>query len=138
MFNMEIPSGVNGGVTFYSFGGYNYKSSDAFAYTRNDSARPDRFPANPDGNLIIVPDIFHMSNDGETYYNPHIQTHIQDASLALGIRGATHKEWNWDLSNTLGRNDFHFFGDKTFNASRLGQGLGTIMMMVVSIFCRTQ
>jgi iron complex outermembrane receptor protein len=29
--------------------------------------------------------------------------------------------WNWDLSNTTGFNRFHFFGDKTFNAS-LGAG----------------
>ena len=25
--------------------------------------------------------------------------------------------WNWDFSNTVGKNDFHFYGDKTFNAS---------------------
>jgi len=123
MYNMEIPSAVNGGITFYSFGGYNYKSSDAFAYTRNYSARPDRFPANEDGTLINAPTIFRKSNDGETYYNPHIQTHVQDASLALGIRKTTRSAWNWDLSNTIGRNDFHFFGDKTFNASKIGQAI---------------
>ncbi len=122
MYNMEVPSSTKYGVTFYSFGGYNYKASDAFAYTRNYSARPDRFPANQDGTLINVPDILRTANDGEIYFNPHIQTHIQDASLALGIKGTTVKNWNWDLSNTLGRNDFHFFGDKTFNASRIGQG----------------
>jgi len=27
----------------------------------------------------------------------------------------------WDLSNNTGYNDFHFFGDKTFNASLIGQ-----------------
>jgi iron complex outermembrane receptor protein len=86
MYNMEIPPAVNGGITFYSFGGYNYKSSDAFAYTRNYSARPDRFPANEDGSLINAPTIYRHSNDNETYYNPHIQTHVQDASLALGIK----------------------------------------------------
>src|SRR5689334_7617637 len=123
MYNMEVPPATNAGVTFYSFGGFNYKSSDAFAYTRNYSGRPDRFPANDDGTLINAPTIYHHSNDGETYYNPHIQTHVQDASLALGIKKTTHSLWNWDLSNTLGRNDFHFFGDKTFNASRIGQGI---------------
>ena len=123
MYNMEIPSAVNGGITFYSFGGYNYKSSDAFAYTRNYSGRPDRFPANEDGTLINAPTIFRKSNDGETYYNPHIQTHVQDASLALGMRKTTRSLWNWDLSNTIGRNDFHFFGDKTFNASKIGQAI---------------
>ncbi len=123
MYNMEVPSAATGGITFYSFGGYNYKSSDAFAYTRNYSARPDRFPANDDGTLINAPTIYRHSNDGETYFNPHIQTHVQDASLALGIRKTTRSAWNWDLSNTIGRNDFHFFGDKTFNASRIGQAI---------------
>ncbi|MFL5772901.1 MAG: TonB-dependent receptor plug domain-containing protein, partial [Flavisolibacter sp.] len=121
MYNMEIPAAANYGISFYSFGGYNYKASDAFAYTRNYSGRPERFPATPDGTLINVPDILRTANDGEIYYNPHIQTHVQDASLALGIRKTTRTDWNLDLSNTLGRNDFHFFGDKTFNASRIGQ-----------------
>jgi iron complex outermembrane receptor protein len=122
MYNMQIPSSATYGITFYSFGGYNYKASDAFAYTRNYSGRPERFPANTNGTLINVPGILRTANDGEIYYNPHIQTHIQDASLALGIRGTNRKEWNWDLSNTIGRNDFHYYGDKTFNASRIGQG----------------
>lgn len=121
MYNMEIPSASGYGVSFYSFGGYNYKSSDAFAYTRNYSGRPERFPTNQDGTLINVPDILRTSNDGEIYFNPHIQTHVQDASLAVGIRKTTRTNWNLDLSNTVGRNDFHFFGDKTFNASRIGQ-----------------
>jgi iron complex outermembrane receptor protein len=118
MYNMEIP--LNSKTTFYSFGGYNYKGSDAFAYTRNWSARPDRFPVDNNGNIIFVADIMKKSSDGETFYNPHIQTHITDVSLAAGIRGTTGNEWSWDLSNTLGRNDFHYFGDKTFNASNIG------------------
>jgi iron complex outermembrane receptor protein len=117
MYNMEIPSTV----TFYSFGGYNYQAGDAFAYSRNYSAKPERFPANTDGTLINVPGILRTANDGEIYYNPHIQTHVQDASIALGIKGMMGEGWNWDLSNTLGKNDFHYFGDKTFNASRIGQ-----------------
>ncbi|MFI5187642.1 MAG: TonB-dependent receptor plug domain-containing protein, partial [Chitinophagales bacterium] len=84
MYNMEVPCATSK-TTFYSFGGYNYQSGDAFAYTRNYSARPDRFPANPDGTLIKVPSIMRTANDGEIYYNPHIQTHVQDVSLALGI-----------------------------------------------------
>lgn len=120
MYNMEIP-GAKDGVTFYSFGGYNYKASDAFAYTRNYSGRPERFPVNPDGTLINVPGILRTADDGEIYYNPHIQTHIQDVSLAVGIKKTTRTDWNWDLSNTIGRNDFHYYGDKTFNASKIGQ-----------------
>ena len=120
MYNMEIPVGTGGKTTFYSFAGYNYKSSDAFAYTRNFSARPDRFPVDASGKLLFDADIMRTSNDGEIYYNPHIQTKIKDASLAAGIKGKLGGNWNWDLSNTIGKNDFHYYGDKTFNASIIG------------------
>lgn len=120
MYNMELPVGSKGTTSFYSFGGYNYKASDAYAYTRNWSARPDRFPVDNSGNLLLVPSIMHTADDGEIYYNPHIQTHITDVSLAAGIKGDAGKEWNWDLSNTIGRNNFHYYGDKTFNASLIG------------------
>ena len=116
MYNMEIPTSAKKKTTFYSFGGYNAKESDAFAYTRNWSARPERFPVDVNGDLLYNPDIMRTANDGEIYYNPHIQTHIKDVSIATGLKGVCHK-WNWDLSNTLGRNDFHFYGDKTYNAS---------------------
>ena len=121
MYNMSVPSGANNGITVYSFGGYNYKAADAFAYSRNYTVRPERFPVNTNGTLINVPGILRTANDGEIYYNPHIQTHVQDASMALGIKGTNRKDWNWDLSNTIGRNDFHYYGDKTFNASKIGQ-----------------
>ncbi|MGH2553292.1 MAG: TonB-dependent receptor domain-containing protein, partial [Chitinophagaceae bacterium] len=121
MYNLEAPSGGNSKTKFYSFGGFNYKSSDAFAYTRNWSARPDRFPVDAGGNIIFVPDIMRTSNDGEIYFNPHIQTHISDAALALGIKGTTASNWNWDISNNTGYNNFHYYGDKTFNASQIGK-----------------
>lgn len=120
MYNMEVPAKAGSKVTFYSFGGYNYKSSDAFAYTRNFSARPDRFPVDASGNLLFDGSIMRKSVDGETYYNPHIQTKITDASVAAGVKGDAGGGWNWDLSNTLGYNDFHYYGDKTFNASIIG------------------
>ncbi|NSL85424.1 TonB-dependent receptor [Chitinophaga sp. Mgbs1] len=127
MVNLEIPVGASN-TTIYAFGGYNYKSSDAYAYTRTfhginpaSSGHPDRFPTTPGGQLIFYPDIMKSipsPNDiPDTIFNPHIQTHIQDASIAAGVRGKTNNDWKWDLSNTFGRNDFHFYGDKTFNAS---------------------
>ena len=114
--NSEIPFGA-GKTSFYAFGGYNHKSSDAYAFTRNFSARPDRFPTDAGGNLINVPGIIKTTGDGEQYYNPHIQTKVYDASLALGVKGMTASNWNWDIGNTVGNNNFHFYGDKTFNAS---------------------
>lgn len=118
MYNLELP-GKNKKTTFYSFGGYNYKESDAFAYTRNWSAKPERFPVDAGGNLQYDPSIMHIANDGEIYYNPHIQTHINDLSFAAGVKGSAKRNWNWDVSNTVGRNDFHYYGDKTFNASMI-------------------
>jgi iron complex outermembrane recepter protein len=114
--NAEIPfSGSK--TSFYAFGGYNYKKSDAYAFTRNFSARPDRFPTDANGDLIEVPGIIMTASDGEKFFNPHIQTKIWDGSLAVGVKGTAGGGWNWDLSNTVGNNNFHFFGDKTFNAS---------------------
>ncbi len=125
MYNMEIPAGASGKTTFYSFGGYNYKASDAYAYSRNWSARPDRFPVDAGGNLIYVPEIMRISNDSEVYYNPHIQTHIADFSLQAGIRGTSASNWSWDISNNVGSNNFHYYGDKTFNASQIGKAMPT-------------
>ncbi|MFI5155543.1 MAG: TonB-dependent receptor domain-containing protein [Chitinophagales bacterium] len=120
-FNMEIPTSASQKTTFYAFGGYNYKSSDAYAYSRNYSSKPDRFPVTSTGFLVNDPAIMRVTGDGETYYNPHIQTQITDASLAAGLRGETGSNWAWDLSNTIGSNNFHYFGDQTFNASNIGQ-----------------
>jgi iron complex outermembrane receptor protein len=63
--------------------------------------------------------------DGEIYYNPHIQTKIKDVSAAFGIKGVTKDGWNWDLSNTSGKNDFHYYGDKTYNASAINLPIKT-------------
>src|SRR6185436_16594663 len=65
----------------------------------------------------FVPTIMKITNDGETFYSPHIQTKIKDISYTAGLKGTTEGNWKWDLSNTTGYNDFHFYGDQTFNAS---------------------
>lgn len=113
--NAEVP--IKNNTSFYAFGGITHKSSDAFAFTRNFSARPDRFPTDVNGDPILVPGITKTSNDGEIYYSPHIQTKIHDYAGTGGFKGRTKSNWNWDLSNTIGKNKFHFYGDKTFNAS---------------------
>lgn len=113
--NLELP--VSSKTTAYMFGGTNSKNADAFAFTRNFSARPDRFPTNANGDLVFVPGIMKTASDGDIYYSPHIQTEIRDISVTGGLKGVVFNNWNWDLSNTTGRNKFHFFGDKTFNAS---------------------
>jgi len=114
-YNLELPS--SGKTTVYSFGSFNNKSSDAFAFTRNWSMRPDRFPTLANGNLNFVPGIMKEDADGEIYYSPHIQTSIKDWSTTSGLKGVAWGNWRWDLSNTTGKNDYRFMGDKTFNAS---------------------
>ena len=127
MINMEIPVAFTK-TSFYAFGGYNTKSSDAYAYTRSfhnysdpGAARPERFPTDADGKLIYDPNymlsIPITGNNPDTVFNPHIQTKISDASLAAGFKGTTKKDWSWDVSNTIGKNNFHYYGDKTYNAS---------------------
>ncbi len=118
MMNLELPLGDN--IKFYAFGGFNNKKSDAYAYTRNWSARPTRFPVNNDGSLKFVPDIMFQSGSGDTSYNPRIQAKIKDISMVTGFSKENKNGWNWDFSNAFGYNDFHYYGAGTFNASDIG------------------
>jgi len=119
MMNLELPIG-NNGMKFYSFGGMNIKKSDAYAYTRNWSAKPNRFPITSTGDVIFVRDIMFNSGSGDISYNPRILADIKDMSLAAGVTQTTSNGWNWDLSNTMGYNGFHYYGAGTFNASNIG------------------
>ncbi len=128
--NSEVPVG-KGKTTFYAFGIYNYKNSNAYAYSRNFSGTPNRFPTDANGNLLYVPGIMHLvdpkapvdtdpntiTSANDVYFNPQEDVHITDGSLAVGFRGTFPGGLDWDLSNTAGGNNFHYFGKKTFNAS---------------------
>ena len=118
MMNLELPVGDN--IKFYAFGGMNNKKSDAYAYTRNWSARPTRFPVNSNGSLKFVPEIMFQSGSGDTSFNPRIQAQIQDISMVTGFSKDNKNGWNWDFSNSFGYNDFHYYGAGTFNASDIG------------------
>ena len=118
MMNLELPLGDN--IKFYAFGGMNNKKSDAYAYTRNWSARPTRFPVNNDGSLKFVPEIMFQSGSGDTSFNPRIQAQIQDISMVTGFSKDNKNGWNWDFSNAFGYNNFHYYGAGTFNASDIG------------------
>ncbi|MEO6948612.1 MAG: TonB-dependent receptor [Ginsengibacter sp.] len=133
MLNMEAPI-ANTKTTFYSFGEYNYKSSEDYAYTRTfhgynelSSARPGRFPTDANGNLVFIPGIMKSiptpGDVADTVFNPLIETHVSDVSLAVGFKGTLKSDWNWDVSNTIGQNNFHYFGDKTLNASLGASGV---------------
>jgi iron complex outermembrane receptor protein len=133
LYNMEIPlAGTK--TTFYSFGGYNYKHSNVYAYTRSWNymqggvslrANPTKFPTDPTtGALIFVPGIMKIDapagapfDPNNVYYDPQEDVYIKDASTAFGFKGTTTSKWDWDISNSFGWNDFHYWGQKTFNAS---------------------
>lgn len=115
--NSEIP--IAGTKTkFYSFGIYNYKNSNAYAYTRQYGSHPNRFPVNSDGTLNYDPSVMHTASDSTIFYNPLEDVHITDVSWVAGLKGEWGNNWSWDVSNTLGYNNFHYFGQKTFNASQ--------------------
>ncbi len=123
MYNAEIPlAGTK--TTFYSFGSYNYKHSNVYAWTRNFSDHPEKFPTDVNGNLLFVPGIMHVYDPtpgvldtAHVFYNPQEDVYIQDISAAMGLRGTMGNNWDWDLSNVIGYNDFHYYGNNTFNAT---------------------
>ena len=133
MYNLELPF-ADSKTTFYSFGGFNYKHSNVYAYTRSWNymvngvslrSNPTKFPTDPTtGDLIFVPGIMKIDappgtpyDPNNVYYDPQEDVYIKDASGAFGIRGTTPGGWDWDISNNTGWNDFHYWGQKTFNAS---------------------
>lgn len=129
MYNMEVPiKGTN--TVFYSFGGYNYKYSEVYAYTRSWDylglrVNPTKFPTDPTtGNLIYVPGIMQIDapagaafNPDNVYYDPEEDVYMEDLSAAFGFRGKTKSDWQWNISDNTGRNNFHYYGENTFNAS---------------------
>jgi iron complex outermembrane receptor protein len=94
--NAEIP--IDRNTKFYMNGGLNYKNTEAFAFTRR---------ANTERNVLdIYPNGF----------NPLITSNIIDNSVSIGLL-TNFKQWNVDLNNTFGRNNFHYFIKNTLNAT---------------------
>ncbi|EJL59071.1 TonB-dependent receptor [Flavobacterium sp. CF136] len=94
--NLAIP--ISDKTQFYAFGGRNYRDTDAYAFTRNDGER-------------VVESVYPGG------YTPRITSNITDNSLAAGFRTKTVSGWNVDISNTFGKNMFHYFIKGTINAS---------------------
>jgi iron complex outermembrane receptor protein len=96
MVNTVIP--VSDNTEFYAFGGRNFRDTDAFAFTRNGGAR-------------VIPSIY---PDG---FTPRITSIITDNSVTAGFRSELASGWKADISNTYGKNNFHYFIKGTLNAS---------------------
>jgi iron complex outermembrane receptor protein len=56
-------------------------------------------------------------NSNNVYYDPQEKVYVTDKSFAAGFNGTVGKGWDWDISNVVGNNDFHYHGYKTFNAT---------------------
>lgn len=100
MVNSAIPLGAN--TELYAFGGRNYRDTDAYAFSRSSFA---------DGDNRSVPSLY---PDG---FTPHITSTITDISGSVGIRHTMNNGWVADISNTYGKNDFHYYIKGTNNAS---------------------
>lgn len=97
-FNLSAPS-KNQHLTFYAFGGYNYRKGNGYGFRR--------LPSDPTVNVYsIFPNGF----------QPTTVSNIQDGSLAVGLKFLAGR-WNGDISNTFGDNRFDFSVDNTVNAS---------------------
>ncbi|MCF8273184.1 MAG: TonB-dependent receptor [Flavobacteriaceae bacterium] len=95
--NLAVP--VSDKTEIYAFGGRNYRDTDAYAFTRNNPTARNVLSIYPNG------------------FTPRITSIITDNSLSAGIRTTTDSGWKIDISNTFGKNDFHYFIKGTLNAS---------------------
>lgn len=91
-----------GGVTeFYSFGGYNRRDGEAYAFTRDPESERNVMSIYPDG------------------FDPLITSEITDKSISFGVR-SKFCGWNADFNGTTGSNRFHYGVENTLNASLEG------------------
>ena len=96
------------GATLYAFGSLSYKNGIGAPFRRRPSA------------LASMP--FRASTQDTTLFKngfqPEMNSDVIDQSLTLGVKG-TIGGWQWDLSNSLGRNSLDYQMDNTVNASLL-------------------
>lgn len=108
---------LGGGWDAYLFGGYNRKNGEAAGFYRYPSAIQTAAAGYRNNVFAVYPNGF----------LPFINTEITDLSIAAGVRGKM-GNWNVDLSNTYGRNDFGFNVTNSANytqAAVRGNGLQT-------------
>ncbi|WP_452220773.1 TonB-dependent receptor [Lacinutrix salivirga] len=94
--NFALP--VSDNTEIYAFGGRNYRDTDAYAFTRNGGER-------------VVESIYPNG------FTPRITSNIIDNSVAVGVRSELASGWKLDISNTYGKNNFHYYIKGTLNAS---------------------
>ncbi|MFV8467162.1 TonB-dependent receptor [Flavobacterium sp. LB1P62] len=90
---------INDKLEVYAFGGTSYRTGEAAGFYRRPNQARSYTGLYPNGFL------------------PEIHSTINDASVAAGLRGIIFENWNFDLSNTFGRNAFDYGVENTVNAS---------------------
>ncbi|CAL2108358.1 iron complex outermembrane recepter protein [Tenacibaculum sp. 190524A02b] len=96
--NTEVP--IDYKTKFYANGGFNYRNTSAYAFTRKKESERNITSIYPEG------------------FNPLITSNIVDKSVSIGVKSA-YRGWNIDVSNTYGKNYFHYFIKQTLNATLL-------------------
>lgn len=99
-FNSSFNTGAN--TEIYMFGGYNYRFTDAFAFSRNADEERNVLEIYPNG------------------FDPQIQSVITDKSLSVGMKTLI-SGWKVDINNTFGANNFRYMVDNTLNSSLLAK-----------------
>ncbi len=97
-FNAMVP--VDEVTQVYAFGGFNFRRTDAYAWTRHPDSERNVPAIYPNG------------------FDPRITSNITDRSLSAGVR-TEYKGWNVDFNTTYGSNRFHYIIEGTLNASLL-------------------
>ena len=90
---------INDKLEGYAFGGTSYRTGEAAGFYRRPNQSRSYTGLYPNGFL------------------PEIHSTINDVSVAAGLRGLIFENWNFDLSNTFGRNAFDYGVENTVNAS---------------------
>nr|WP_315166930.1 TonB-dependent receptor [uncultured Flavobacterium sp.] len=90
---------INDKLEAYAFGGTSYRDGEAAGFYRRPNQARSYTGLYPNGFL------------------PEIHSTINDVSIAAGLRGILFENWNFDLSNTFGRNAFDYGVENTVNAS---------------------
>lgn len=94
---------LNDQTNLYTFGGVSYRAGDGAGFYR----------------LPFQARSGTLASEKSPYVNgflPEIHSTIQDQSMAIGIKGVN-SGWNYDLSNTTGKNRFAYTIKNTLNAS---------------------
>lgn len=90
---------INDKLEAYAFGGTSFRDGEAAGFYRRPNQARSYTGLYPNGFL------------------PEIHSTINDVSVAAGLRGMVFENWNFDLSNTFGRNSFNYGVENTVNAS---------------------